>query len=59
MAPKSEKKRHLVTTCVGDATIRRIEEIMDREGRPRADVVRRLVEAQLQDQAKKAAREKV
>lgn len=33
---------------------------MDREGRPRADVVRRLVEAQLQDQAKKkAAQEKV
>jgi len=59
VALKSEKKRHLVTTCVGDSTIKRIEEIMDREGRPRSVVVRRLVEAQLQEQAKKKPREKV
>ncbi len=33
---------------------------MDREGRPRSVVVRRLVEAQLQEQAKKkAAQERV
>lgn len=42
-----EKKIHLVTVCLSETTLRKIEARMAREERARSDVVRRLVEKAL------------
>lgn len=45
--PKNEKKLHLVTVRVSEATLQKIEKRADAEERTRSDVVRRLVEKSL------------
>lgn len=49
-ARERPKKIHLVTTRLSQATLEKIERIVDEEGRPRADVVRRLVEKSLRSE---------